>query len=122
MYTAILEPGHYLAAFPLLTRSFVQLKLDNPRGAEESAAEATRILSDALPEGHFATTMGECRLGQAFALQRRFEEARTLLEKSVAQTNNEQMPSEYRAECREALARLYESTGRIEEATEIRSN
>jgi hypothetical protein len=32
------------------------------------------------------------------------------------------MPTEYRAECREALASLYEETGQVEAARELRGN
>ena len=122
IYRQILSPDHYLTAFPLLTRAFVQLRLDDAVGAEKSATEATRILRLALPEGHYATTMGECRWGQALAQQGRFAEAALLLERSVVQADNPQMLAEYRTECREALASLYEDTGRKESATELRRN
>jgi len=122
IYQQILTPDHYLIAYPLLTRAFVQLQLDDAVGAEQSAVEATRILRLALPQGHFATTMGECRWGQALARQGRYAEAEPLLEQSVIDAENPQMPVEYRAECREALASLYDETGRKQAVQELRDN
>jgi len=122
IYERILTPDHYLIAYPLLTRAFLQLQLDDAVGAEQSAVEATRILRLALPQGHFATTMGECRWGQALARQGRHAEAEPLLAQSVIDAENPQMPVEYRAECREALAGLYEETGRGQAARELRGN
>jgi tetratricopeptide (TPR) repeat protein len=122
IYQRILTPDHYLIAYPLLTRAFLQLQLNDAVGAEQSAVEATRILRLALPQGHFATTMGECRWGQALARQGRHAEAEPLLAQSVIDAENPQMPVEYRAECREALAGLYEETGRAETARDLRSN
>jgi len=122
IYQQILTPDHYLIAYPLLTRAFLQLQLDDAVGAEQSAVEATRILRLALPQGHFATTMGECRWGQALARQGRHAEAESLLAQSVIDAENPQMPVEYRAECREALADLYEETGRVQTARDLRGN
>lgn len=122
IYLRILSADHYLTAFPLLTRSFVQLQLDDALGAEQSAAEATRILRIALPEGHYATTVAECRWGQALARQGRNVEAEPLLRESVRQAENPQMSAEYRTECRNALASLYEQTGHVQAARELRSN
>ena len=122
IYQQILTADHYLVAYPLLTRAFVQLQLDDAVGAEQSAVEATRILRLALPQGHFATTMGECRWGQALARQGRYAEAEPLLEQSVIDAENPQMPVEYRAECREALASLYDETGRKQAVQELRDN
>jgi len=122
IYQQILTPDHYLVAFPLLTRASVQLHLDDAVGAERSAVEATRILRLALPQGHFATTVGECRWGQALARQGRIDEAEPLLRQSVIDAENPQMPAEYRTECREALASLYAETGRAQAARELRGN
>ncbi len=66
--------------------------------------------------------LGEGRWGQALARQGRNAEAELLLRESVRQAENPQMSAEYRTECRDALANLYEETGRLQAARELRDN
>jgi len=45
------------------------------------SAEALGLLRAALPPGHFATSVAECRVGEALAGQGRPDEARPFLER-----------------------------------------
>lgn len=80
VYRTALPAGHYLTAFPLLTRAEIQLARGDAAAAEESAAEAWGILRTALPAGHFVTSVAECRLGSAQWAQGRTDEAGEHLE------------------------------------------
>ena len=84
VYEAVLEPGHFLIAYPLLTLSEIRLERGDHAGAESAASEATRILRDALPEGHYATAVAECRWGRALAGIGRTAEASLYLEGAAA--------------------------------------
>ncbi|HSR40979.1 MAG TPA: tetratricopeptide repeat-containing protein kinase family protein, partial [Longimicrobiales bacterium] len=66
-YREVLEPGHYLVAYPLLTRSGLELEQGRYTEARASAREAAGILRNGLPEGHIATAAAECRVGRALA-------------------------------------------------------
>jgi eukaryotic-like serine/threonine-protein kinase len=56
-------------AFPRLTSALVYLQQEQPAKAELAAEEAVRILERTLPEGHFATSIGRCLLGEALVDQ-----------------------------------------------------
>ncbi|MDH3222328.1 MAG: serine/threonine-protein kinase, partial [Gemmatimonadota bacterium] len=70
----------FQTAFPLLTISEIRLALEDYAGAESVAREARTILAAALPPGHFATAIADCRIGQALAGQERTADARLFLE------------------------------------------
>jgi eukaryotic-like serine/threonine-protein kinase len=64
-YAASLPPDHYRQAFPLLTESFVRLRLDQPARAAEAAHLALELLEGGLPSSHFAVGIAGCLLGEA---------------------------------------------------------
>lgn len=122
VFVTVLPDGHHLTAFPLLTRSAMELDRHDFMAAEATTREARRILAEALPPGHFATAMAECRLGRALAGQDRYTEAESLLRESteiVAEAL--QLPAAYRVECLEGLAELLEATGRPADAQPYRT-
>lgn len=64
IYARTTPPGHYLRAFPLLTRAEILLRQAEPERAADVAARALVILEPALGD-HFAVGVARCRLGQA---------------------------------------------------------
>jgi eukaryotic-like serine/threonine-protein kinase len=102
IYRDVLPAGHYLIAFPLLSRTEIQLARGDDAGAERSGREAAAILEAGLPPGHFATAVANCRLGAALARQGRLAEAAPLLERSLDQLRaSESAPGRFPAECAE---------------------
>ncbi len=95
----------FQTAFPLLTISEIRLVLEDYVGAESVARQARAILGAALPSGHFATAIAECRVGQALAGQGRRTEARPFLQAGVEALGAGERPEveAYRLECVEAL-------------------
>ncbi len=106
IYSEVLRPGHPLTGLPLLTRSEIQLERGDFVGAEASAEEAAGILHAALPEGHFATAVAECRWGRALAGQERTAEAEARLVPAVEDLSGTTQQPKYVAECENALAEL----------------
>ncbi len=98
----------FQTAFPLLTISEIRLNLGDYTGAEAVSREALELLSAALPPGHFATSVAQCRLGEALAGQGKAGEARRFLESgSSALAGGDRADIEaYKYECLEALAAL----------------
>jgi len=105
-YRATRGEDHYLTAFPLLTQAEIRLAIGEYRRAEDAASRAARILRTALPAGHYATAVAECRWGRALVGQGRDEEGRRLLGAAadVLRPLLEPRAAAYRAECLEALA------------------
>jgi len=115
IYDAVLEPGHYLRAFPRLTLASVRIDRGDFVAAERAAREAVGLLSSALPSSSYVTATARCRLGRAVAGQGHGEEARALLESGVRTLAATNQPSvRYQLECRHALAELYRKLGREE--------
>jgi eukaryotic-like serine/threonine-protein kinase len=105
IYREVMPDGHYLIAFPLLTRTEIQLARGDDVGAERSGREAAAILEAGLPAGHFATAVAHCRVGAALARQGRLTEAAPLLESSLAQLRASQaVPARFPDECSEHRA------------------
>jgi tetratricopeptide (TPR) repeat protein len=75
--------GHYLPAFPLLTRSEILLEAGDSALAAVVAAEALAILEPALPADHFAVGVARCRLGAALLGSGRIGEARAEIDSGV---------------------------------------
>lgn len=122
IFVTVLPDGHHHTAFPLLTRSSMELDRRDFAAAEATTREARRILLEALPPGHFATAMAECRLGRALAGQGRYAEAEPLLRESTEVVAEAlQLPADHRVECLEGLTRLLEATGRTAEAQPYRT-
>lgn len=122
IFVAVLPDGHHLTAFPLLTRSSMELDRRDFAAAEATTREARGILTEALTPGHFATAMAECRLGRALAGQGRHTEAEPLLRESTRVVAEAlQLPAAHRVECLEGLAGLLEATGRTAEAQPYRT-
>lgn len=112
IYDRLLEPTHYKRAFPRLTLASVQLAQDDYEGAERSAREASRILRGTFGAPVHVTAMADCRLARALAGSGRLDEARPLLESSVAVLARTNQPAtRYEIECRGALADLYRDLG-----------
>lgn len=104
-YNSTTPEGHYLRAFPLLTRTEILLLDGRPAEARETAREALTILEGSLPEGHYATEVARCRLGiaerrtgMALSGQKRVRTAATALRA------DDRTPEEYLEECEAALA------------------
>jgi tetratricopeptide (TPR) repeat protein len=100
IYTRTTPRGHYVRAFPLLTRTEILLKLGDKAGAERTAILAERILETALPAGHFALGVARCRRGAAVAGQGRAGEAAPHVRSGLAILRaDERTPPNYLAEC-----------------------
>lgn len=69
IYDAQLPATSPRRAFPRLTSALVYLQQGEPAKAALAADEAVRILERTLPEGHFATSIGRCLLGEALVDQ-----------------------------------------------------
>lgn len=107
LYGRLLPPGHPLRAFPLLTRTEIALERGDGSGAERLGRRALEILEAALPEGHYATAVGRCRIGAALALQERRAEAVPLIRDALSALEaNQQTPERMRSECRQAMDAL----------------
>jgi serine/threonine-protein kinase len=110
-FVGSLPAGHYLTAFPLLTRSGIQLQLGDQAAAARTARQVTGILEAALPEGHYATAVARCRLGRALIGIGREREGRELLTVAAdAMAEAPSTPPEYEAECLRALVDTFEGT------------
>ena len=100
IYEAVTVEGHYLRAFPLLTVAESRLMRDDGVGAEQAMRSALPILRAALPAGHYATAVAECRLGAALVLQGRVGEAAPLVRAALdLLESSEQTPRHYVDEC-----------------------
>jgi serine/threonine-protein kinase len=109
-FVASLPAGHYLTAFPLLTRSGIQLQLGDHAAAARTARQVTGILEAALPEGHYATAVARCRWGRALAEIGREREGRELLTVAAdAMAEAPSTPPAYEAECLRALVDMIEA-------------
>jgi hypothetical protein len=86
----------------------IRLATGDYAGAEDVAKRATEILRAALPAGHYATAVAECRQGRALVGLGRVAEGRRLLEAAVEvlRTVEAARVAGYRTECLEALAAL----------------
>lgn len=100
IYVQTTPAGHYLRAFPLLTRAEILLIAGDDAHAERVAAEALAILEDALPAGHYATAVARCRLGAALMGQQRYPDTRDPVRTALAALrSNERTPAMYVEEC-----------------------
>lgn len=104
----------FQTAFPLLTIAEIRLIRGDHPGAESVARQALELLSAALPPGHFATSVAECRVGQALAGQSRRAEARPFLEAGAEAlvAGDRREVDAYRDECLAALQGLEEESVR----------
>ncbi|MEZ5938681.1 MAG: serine/threonine-protein kinase [Hyphomonadaceae bacterium] len=65
IYAQRLPENYPARVFPALTRSGVLLDLRRYKAAELDARRAFAVLSEQLPDGHFATAVARCRIGLA---------------------------------------------------------
>jgi serine/threonine-protein kinase len=122
VYQAVLEPGHHLLAFPLLTRSSIELDRDDFMTAERTASEALSILEQAMGSDHSFTAMAECRLGRALLGQNRLGPAERRLGRAYPLiVDSGILQQAYKDECLEAFATLLERTDRGSEARAFKS-
>lgn len=122
IYVTVLPEGHARAAFPLLTRSSIELDRRAYSRAQRTSREALDILENGLPPQHPATAMARCRLGRALLGRGQHAAAEPYLREGtrVAAEATRLAPA-YRAECLEALADVLEATGRSSEAQPYRT-
>ncbi len=117
---ASLDPGHYLTAFPLLTRAEIELASRDWRAAEGSSREASRILAAALPEGHYARAVADCRVGRALAGLGLEADARRWVESAAeAMAAAPTTPDAYHAECLRALVGLLDPEREADDLAEV---
>jgi len=88
VYSAVLPAGHFRHAFPLLTRAFIQLRLDQTAAAEATAAAAGSLLGDQLPADHFARGVAGCLVGEALLRQGHYSRAAGHLEAALPAVQN----------------------------------
>jgi eukaryotic-like serine/threonine-protein kinase len=107
LYGRLLPTGHALQAFPILTRTEIRLRRGDGEDAERRARQASAILSAALPSGHYATAVADCRIGAALALQNRRAEAETIMREALAVLETDpRTPARMRVECSDAVTTL----------------
>ncbi|MFW6083633.1 MAG: tetratricopeptide repeat protein [Gemmatimonadota bacterium] len=122
IYVAVLPEGDARPAFPLLTRSSIELQREAYSDAEATSRKALGILQTGLPAEHPATAMARCRLGRALLGRGRHAAAEPYLREGTrVAADATRLPPEYRAECLEGLALLLEATGRRSEAQPYRT-
>lgn len=122
VYVIVLPEGHHLAAFPLLTRSSIELDRGDYAAAASTARDALDILSAALSDEHPVTAMARCRLGRALLGLGQYADAERELQAAVPiVAEATRLPDEYRAECLTGLANVLEATGRDAEARPYRT-
>lgn len=99
-----LDAGHYLTAFPLLTRAEIELARSDFAPAERTSRRASEILAGALPDGHYARAVADCRVGRALVGLGRLEEGRPwIVSAAEAMAAAPATPAAYRDECLTAL-------------------
>ncbi|MGI9038844.1 MAG: tetratricopeptide repeat protein [Gemmatimonadota bacterium] len=122
VYVSVLEPGHYVSALPLLTRSSIELERGEYWAAERTAHTAIRTLESSLGGDHSFTAMARCRLGRAAAGQDRLAEAeRTLRIALPIIRESGTLRQSYKDECTDALAATLQRAGRPAEAEAFRT-
>lgn len=119
-YRAAEPQETYLFALPLLSIAQIRLDTGAPAAAERSATEALQILGRTLPPDHPVAAVARCRIGRARMDLGRLEAAEPLLVAAGGILERDLSLTEYRAECLEALADLYDRTGRPEAAATAR--
>jgi eukaryotic-like serine/threonine-protein kinase len=111
IYRRTTTPGHYLPAFPLLTRSEILLAAGDYEQATATSSQALAILEPALPDGHFAVGVARCRLGAALLGQERFPDAKRELGLGLEiLRRDERTPPDYLTECERAHAAAHGTT------------
>ncbi len=115
-------PQHNLTTYPLMTRCGIQLARSDYERAEATCRETIRIMSATLPREHYGRALAQCRLGRALAGQKRYQEAEAILAQATPILENvpRQLAWEYTRECLEAVASVYETLGRKDEAARWR--
>jgi eukaryotic-like serine/threonine-protein kinase len=108
IYLSTRGADYFRTAYPLLTLAEIRLIREDFPGAETAAREATLILRSALPEGHYAIAVGECRWGRALAGLGERARALELLAAAarVLEPFDDAGMAAYREECLSALAVL----------------
>jgi serine/threonine-protein kinase len=107
IFRQVTPPGSYVIAYPMLTRSEIQLARRDYGAAVLTADSAAQILRGRVPQTHPAAVVADCRLGQAQAGLGRMSEARALLT-SVGERlqSSEGLREVHRDECRAALSAI----------------
>jgi serine/threonine-protein kinase len=107
IYAQTVPAGHYILAFPLLTRTEILLKSGDPLRAEGTAREALLILQGSLPSTHYAIGVARCRLGAALLERGMAPEASPHVRAALGLLEgDERTPPAYMRECVEVGRRL----------------
>jgi tetratricopeptide (TPR) repeat protein len=107
VFRAALPAGSVPLAYPLLTRSEIELARGEFGAAHRTTMRIVALLGGKLPDAHPARLMADCRLARALAGLGHTSEARAALEAVVARmAGAEGMREAHRRECEEALAAL----------------
>ncbi|HUF35698.1 MAG TPA: tetratricopeptide repeat-containing protein kinase family protein, partial [Gemmatimonadales bacterium] len=105
IFRRVTPSGSYIIAYPMLTRSEIQLARNDYRGAARTADSAASLLRGLVLPSHPAAVVADCRLGQAYAGLGRLTEARSLLASVGERLEfSEGLREIHREECRAALS------------------
>ena len=83
VYKDVLEPDHYIIAFPLLSISFADLELGNAADAEVASKEALQRLQATLPDS-YVEGVARCLVGISLEQQGNVDEGTAMVESSHA--------------------------------------
>ncbi len=83
VYKAVLEPDHYIIAFPLLSIGFADLELGNAEEAEAASREALQRLQATLPDS-YVEGVARCLVGISLEQQGNVAEGTAMVESSHA--------------------------------------
>lgn len=99
IFRAVLDDGHFVIAFPLLSMSYVELQRGHATEAEAHARDARARLQAALP-GSFLEGVAMCLTGLALERQGRSAEGEPLVLASHAMLAEGSVPAPYPELCR----------------------
>lgn len=110
---------HYPTA--LMIQGLALTKMGKTKEGEQILRDALKMRRESLPAGHFWTAQAESALGECLTIQKRYEEAETLLTESynsLKVSQGEQNPRTI--EARQRLILLYSAWGKPDLAAHIR--
>jgi serine/threonine-protein kinase len=123
LHRAVVGSDNPNLGFPLTGLGRVLLDAGRPGESEPFLREAYEVRRAGLPEGHWHVAASATPLATALTALRRFEEAEPLLLAAVQTLHSTFGPSDDRTtRAREALAQLYDATGRSALAASLRTH
>jgi len=99
IFNEVIGPGHYVAAFPLLSIAYAELKRGQAANSEQASRRAREIFEIALP-GSFLVGVASCLTGLALEQQGATEEGAAMVEASHALMLTGSIPDPYPELCR----------------------